>query len=231
MEWNIHRLDTCPSTMDEARRLAVEGAPHGTVVVAKAMTAGRGQHGNAWHAPAGGLYLSMVLREIPAGDVLTLALGNAVADVLEVAGIDAAIKWVNDVMASDRKIAGILCEAETKGNDTVVVAGIGLNVHGDVGGWPEPLCNTATTMATELGVEDCDEDLEEYLLDTIGQWLTKDAGDVVEATRQRDWLHGRTVEVDGREGKAAGIDDDGALLIETSTGMHRVRTGTVSVAA
>ena len=85
----VVRLAATASTMDEAKRLARAGAPDGTTVVAESMTAGRGTHGHAWHAPKGGLYVSIVVRDLQDPHLLTLALGNAVADVLEVAGADA----------------------------------------------------------------------------------------------------------------------------------------------
>src|SRR5687767_2126697 len=113
MEWAIERVASCPSTMDLARQKARAGAPEGTAIVAERMEAGRGTHGRAWHAPAGGLYLSFVLRGIHDPHLLTLALGNAVAEVLEVAGTDPRLKWVNDVLVDGRKIAGILVEGES----------------------------------------------------------------------------------------------------------------------
>ncbi|MGB0652883.1 MAG: biotin--[acetyl-CoA-carboxylase] ligase [Thermoplasmatota archaeon] len=236
MAWDIHRLDTCASTMDEARQRAAAGAEHGTVVVAPTMTDGRGQHDRAWHAPEGGLYLSMVLRGLDNPRLLTLALGNAVADVLEVAGAQPALKWVNDVLVDDRKVAGILAEAESTGDQVdFIVAGIGVNVNGKAADFPDDLKGTAATLEDILGAESCIEDLESYLLDEITRQLRlleDGRGDeVVAAWRRRDALAGQAVDVDGVAGEAAGIDDAGHLLVRTPDGEQTVAAGTVRLVA
>ena len=101
----LHLRDTT-STNDRARALALNGAPHGTLVTAAQQRAGRGRQGRTWSAPAGqALLLSLVLRDAPA--LLPLAAALAVA---EVAGAEALIKWPNDVLVEGRKVAGILAE-------------------------------------------------------------------------------------------------------------------------
>ena len=226
MAWTIERLDACDSTQDEARSRADAGCPDRTVVVAGRMDDGRGTHGRGWHAPEGGLYLSIVLRDPPVPQLLTLALGNAVADVLEVAGVEPGLKWVNDVWVAERKVAGILVEAESSGDGVeLALAGIGINVNGHADDWPHPLNGTATTLEDQLGADACIEDLESFLLESIDGWLAKLAAgrgdDVVAAWRAKDILLGRDVGFDPDGdlcakliGTAAGIDDDGRLLID-----------------
>lgn len=231
------RLDSVVSTMDAARERARSGAPGGTVVVAETMTGGRGTHGRAWSAPRGGLYLSIVLRDVADPHLLTLALGNAVADALEVAGVEPRLKWVNDVLLGDRKVAGILVEGESTGpRIDFLVAGIGVNVNGhatDLKG----LEQVATTLEDQLGCDSCVPDLEALVLDRVAHWVERvrsgAAGEVVGAFRARDALFGRPVQVsDGKEamkGIADGVDDRGHLKLLVD-GHHRTfATGTVQI--
>ena len=105
---------TVPSTNDLAGALAERGAREGCAVIAEAQTAGRGRHGRAWSSPPGaGLYISTILRPpTRALSLLTIAAGVAVADAIQLAtGLDAQLKWPNDVYAGDRKLAGVLAEA------------------------------------------------------------------------------------------------------------------------
>lgn len=237
MDWHIERIDTCDSTQDEALARAQQGAPHGTVVIAATMGDGRGQHGRAWHAPEGGLYLSLVLRDIASPRFLTLALGNAVADVMEVAGAEPRLKWVNDVWVDGKKIAGILVEAETTGDETVFIAGLGINVNGDPATWPHPLNGTSTTLEATLGAEACIEDLESFLLESIDGWLQKLDGrteEIVAAWQVRDALAGQTVGFDPDGdfctklvGTAEGIDAEGRLRITTDDGEQVFDNGSV----
>lgn len=242
--WAIERHPTVVSTMDVARERARAGAPDGTVVVAEEMSGGRGTHGRPWSAPKGGLYLSIVLRGLPDPHLLTLALGNAVAEALEVAGVEPRLKWVNDVHIAapgsaglGKKVAGILVEAESTGSRVdFLVAGIGVNVNGraaDLKG----LEKVATTLEDELGCDSCIPDLEALLLDGVRRWVevvrAGQGDEVLAAFRTRDGLKGRRVRVaDGTsvvEGVASGVDDRGRLLVASATGTTAVASGTVQV--
>ena len=128
--FDVRHYDSIGSTNDEAMRLAREGAAHGTVVHADEQTAGRGRLSRRWLSPPGNLYLSIVLRpDVPTarsveiGLVAALAVADAV-DALLPQHVRATLKWPNDVLVHDGKIAGILLE---QADDTLVV-GIGLNV-------------------------------------------------------------------------------------------------------
>ncbi len=234
MGWTAERMDSVTSTMDVARQRARDGAPDGTVVVAEVMTAGRGTHGRAWASPRGGLYLSIVLRELPDPHLLTLALGNAVADTLEVAGVEPRLKWVNDVLvggepggALGRKVAGILVEGEATGAHLdFLVAGIGINVNGHRDALPDEVRAIATTLEDELGCASCIPDLETLLLQAVERWVTKvregrDA-EVLAAFRARDALLGRDVLVIEDDvqmrGTSQGIDDRGHLVVRGPDG-------------
>lgn len=242
MTWAIERVDLCDSTQDVAAAREAAGVPDRTVVVAGSMRDGRGTRGRGWHAPEGGLYASFILRDPPAPHLLTLAVGNAVADVLEVAGVDARIKWVNDVVVAERKIAGILVEAESSGERVdVAIVGIGINVNGDASTWPHPLNGTAVTLESLVGGEQCIEDLETVLWQSLDDWFGKLAdgrsSEVVDAWRARDAIIGRRVGFDPDGdlctkilGTAAGVTDDGHLRIETDDGEQIFAAGSVFLA-
>jgi BirA family biotin operon repressor/biotin-[acetyl-CoA-carboxylase] ligase len=133
----FYEHDVLPSTMDEARRMAVaELAPEGTVVQAYAQTAGRGRFGNAWRSPVGNLYMTVVLRPQSLTRVcaqLSFVVAVALADTLMHFGVPRAsigLKWPNDVLVDGAKIAGILLEMESgQGeNPLFLLAGIGVNI-------------------------------------------------------------------------------------------------------
>ncbi len=241
MDWNVERLEHCASTMDEAETRAKAGAPDGTVVVSTQMEEGRGRHGRAWSSPEGGLYLSMVLRDVPNPQFLTMALGNAVADALEVAGAEPRLKWVNDVFVEDRKIAGILVEAESTGNTIdFVVAGIGINANGHASEWGTPLSETAITLQDVLGADICMEDLEALLLDEVSRWVEVvrqgRSDEILAAWRAREYLVGKKIGLDPDGdlctkvvGTVVGVDDEGRLLLETETGIQAFNDGSVFI--
>lgn len=234
--WTVERLEHCTSTMDEARDRARRGAVDGTVVVAETQSGGRGREARAWHSPPGGLYLSVVLRGIADPRLLTLALGNAVADALEVAGAEVRLKWVNDILVGGRKIAGVLAEAEsTGGRIDLVVAGIGVNVNGHAADFPPALRAIATTLEDELACESCVPDLEAILLSSLARWvgLVREGRgeEVLAAYRARDALPGARVVVESQgqtlEGTAEGVDAEGRLLVRSGGLQHAILAGTV----
>ncbi|MEA3191573.1 MAG: BirA family transcriptional regulator [Thermoplasmata archaeon] len=239
MEWRVERKAECASTQDEARKLARAGAPEGTVVVAERMTGGRGTEGRPWAAPAGGLYLSLVLRPPLEASLLTIALGCAVADTLEIAGAEPKLKWVNDVLVDGRKCAGVLVEAESTGDKVDFwVCGIGVNVNGQAAKlFPPPLNAQAITLEEVLGCDSCVPDLEAALLAAVANrvaQLRRGMGAVVLTdVRARDALLGKRVTVRSgnveQAGTADGIDDRGRLRLQTAGGPRLADVGTVTI--
>lgn len=154
---DLRLLAVAGSTNQEAMLLAQQGAPDGTVVVADQQTAGKGRLGRSWHSPPGAnIYCSVVLRRLPQTEQLPLIpLLTAVAVALalqDVAGLPARLKWPNDVLLNGRKVGGVLCESAGVGQaGAVVVIGVGINVNGGAGGFPEDLRAMATSLAMELG--------------------------------------------------------------------------------
>lgn len=204
----VHLRETT-STNDHARRLAMRGAPHGTVVTAGHQSAGRGRQGRTWSAPPGhALLMSVVVREPPR----LLPLVGAVA-IAEALGPEIGIKWPNDLHLGGRKVCGIL--AEGRPQEGWAVLGAGVNVAVRLEDLPPELHDTAATLGR------APEDVEPVLqaiLGRIAHWLAADRHALVDAWRARDVLRGREISwADGR-GVAEGVDDDGELLVRRPDG-------------
>lgn len=155
----VTALENTDSTNTCVRRLAEDGAPEGTVVVAAAQTAGRGRSGKSFLSPAGtGLYMSVLLRpQLAMGDALliTTAAAVAVAHAVErVAAVTAQIKWVNDVYVEGKKVCGILTEGALdleNGGLRYAILGIGINICPPAGGFPPELASVAGALTAAGG--------------------------------------------------------------------------------
>ena len=139
------------STSDRLKALARGGAPEWTVVLADVQTGGRGREGRTWVSPPGGLYLSVLLRpRFEKVGLLPLAAGVAVAEAAGELGVRTELKWPNDVLASGRKLAGILSEAASGPAGVEWVAlGIGVNVSLDAARLPPEMQDGVTSLAAE----------------------------------------------------------------------------------
>jgi BirA family biotin operon repressor/biotin-[acetyl-CoA-carboxylase] ligase len=229
------------STNALARTMAQQGAAEGVVVVADAQTAGRGQAGRVWISPPGrNIYVSIVLRPVLApaqAPLLSLFAAVALVDTLRQEGVPCGVKWPNDVLVGDRKVAGILTEMEIDGERVrFVVVGIGVNVNmapTDLGRHLGPIAHTATALQIVLGHEVSRERLLATLLSRFEQWYGRfcDQGETVleEAWEERSLMRGRRICARTAdtiwEGTAEGIDalgrlrmrrDDGSWLALTS---------------
>jgi BirA family biotin operon repressor/biotin-[acetyl-CoA-carboxylase] ligase len=203
---HLRRID---STSTRARELAAAGAPHGTLVTAAEQTVGRGRQGRTWTAPAGrALLCSLVIRE--PSRLLPLAAGVAVAHT---AGPQARVKWPNDVLVEDRKLAGILVEGRPQ--EGWAVLGIGVNVALREHDLPPELRARATTLGLEPAAI---EPILSRLLDALSQWLEASEEAVLEAVRRRDALRGRSIRWSDREGIAERIDEAGRLVVRLAAG-------------
>jgi BirA family biotin operon repressor/biotin-[acetyl-CoA-carboxylase] ligase len=216
---HLRRVD---STNTRARELAAAGAPHGTLVTAAEQTAGRGRQGRTWSAPAGrALLCSVIVRQPPR--LLPLLTGVAVA---EVAGLQAQLKWPNDVLIAGRKVAGILVEGRPQEHWAVV--GVGMNVAVRESDFPDELLGRAASLG--LGPEAIEPTLR-TLLAALGSWLAATPETVLAAVRDRDALQGREIHWSGGRGRADGIDGDGRLLVITEDGPRALDAGEVHLGA
>jgi len=223
------------STNDEARRLAQQGAAHGTVVHADEQTAGRGRLTRTWFSPPGNLYLSILLRTgqpVARTSQLSFVAALAVADTVEALlprQIRAMVKWPNDVLINGAKISGILVELV----DDAVIIGIGLNVL-------EAPSNTAyktTTIVANGGIASVDG-ARDILLDRLGlhlaAWQAEGFGPIREQWLSRSYPIGAEIKanVGGQSltGHFAGLDPDGALLLDTEQGRQRIVAGEIVAA-
>jgi BirA family biotin operon repressor/biotin-[acetyl-CoA-carboxylase] ligase len=155
----IELFDSLPSTNREAVQLAQADVEHGTVVIAESQTAGRGRLSRTWFSPPGAnLYCSIILRTARPPERLTewlswlpLVSALAAAEAIEqVSSIRVSVKWPNDLLISERKAGGILCESGTgTRSDPFQIIGIGINVNGDEDDWPIDLRSSATSIWQE----------------------------------------------------------------------------------
>jgi BirA family transcriptional regulator, biotin operon repressor / biotin---[acetyl-CoA-carboxylase] ligase len=213
----VHHRST-GSTNERAKELAAAGAPHGTLVTAGEQSAGRGRQGRVWTAPPGSAVLmSLVLREL---DEL-LPITAAVA-ICEAVPAETAIKWPNDVWLDGRKVAGILVEGRPQ--EGWAVLGVGLNVTTDA--FPGELAETATSLRL-AGIETTPERVLSRLLASLAEWLRAPRDSVLAAWRERDALKGERIRWADGDGVAAGIDDSGALVVETGGGRVTLDAGEV----
>lgn len=230
----IH-LESCGSTNDEAARLARAGAVHGTVVIASTQTGGRGRDGRPWASPAGGLYLSAVLRPpLPLADVppMTLAIGIATCDAVRGYGVPALLKWPNDVLVNGRKLAGILVEAHSQGGRLeAVVVGIGVNLDRT----PDAVATTGISLAEARGATVDRDAFATDLLAHVERWIDRYAAGGLPAIvpawedRMASGLSARaTIDGIALTGAVCGLAEDGALVLRDPSGrLHRVRSGDV----
>lgn len=204
--------------------------------------AGRGRGGNAWWSSDGALTFSLLIDPLQVGlpflrwPQVALMTGLAVADTLEQFLPPASIqlKWPNDVYASGRKICGILTEVPPGRTDRLVV-GIGLNVGNSLVGAPPELQSTATSLRDLIGPDHPPR--EQLLLQLIPRWetwlrrLAADEIDFPALWRTKCYLTGEQIAVtigpETQTGLCAGLDTDGALLLDTECGPRRILAGTV----
>ncbi|MDY3920411.1 MAG: biotin--[acetyl-CoA-carboxylase] ligase [Candidatus Limivivens sp.] len=244
-EWagkKLYCLETVDSTNNYAKKLAEEGAPHGTLVLAERQEAGKGRRGRVWQTPKGtAIAMTILLRpdiRPEKASMLTLVMGLAVAKACrEILELETQIKWPNDVVIRGKKICGILTEMSAEMLEIhYLVIGTGINVN--MTEFPEELKTTATSLRLETGRE-----VDRAKLAAV---CMKHFENAYEIFRKTGDLSGLKAEYEsmlvnrnqkvcvlepGHEytGTALGINDQGELLVETETGIRAVYAGEVSV--
>jgi BirA family biotin operon repressor/biotin-[acetyl-CoA-carboxylase] ligase len=233
--WHIEHHPSLDSTNTRAREeilrrwgggqsppLPVEGL----VILADRQTRGRGQHDRPWVSPPGGLYCSAVVEQVPAQyrHLLALIAGVAIADLLEQANVK--LRWPNDLMLQGKKLGGVLCESVAMGTRWAGIIGIGLNITTAASAFPPELQPIATSLAIEgLTLPPLDQ-LSARLLDALSVRLRQCSQDgitsIIQRARQLDSLNGHEVSAESETGRitgiAAGIDDEGGLMLQVGAG-------------
>lgn len=223
IRWTLKELPDVGSTQDMVRELAAEGAPEGTVVIAKRQSAGRGRHGRAWVSPEGGLYMSLLLRPPSSRRIQTLTLLASLAvarGIKNATGLKVRLRWPNDVMIADGKVAGVIAESSYSGQElSFVTVGIGVNCNTRVpsaDSWSH-----ATDLAKELGCKVDIQKLRDSILEAFGvtheEWFG--GADAVQGARSIMETLGKRIVITTKsgetlEGEACGIDSEGGLVVE-----------------
>lgn len=223
--WSVTVVDETGSTNDDVLAAAAEGAADRTVLCARHQRSGRGRLDRRWDAPPGAnLLVSMLFRDVPdEAHQLTQRVGLAACQVASSYGVDARLKWPNDVVVGDAKLAGILAQAGD--GFSFVVVGLGLNV-----GWAPP--GAASLRADGDGRDGV---VTADVIDVLGEVLRAyDAlpGDITDLYRRSLSTIGRRVRVELHDavllGTAVDVRGDGALVVRDDSGLvHEVHTADV----
>ncbi len=203
------------------------------MIVADAQSEGRGRQGRGWDSPPGGLYITVLLKAGSHANLMPLVAGVAVAETMRDGfGVEAVLKWPNDVLIEGRKVGGVLVDADWSGDERgVILLGVGVNLNNAI---PE-LLDEATSLSVEAGEEiDVDAFLRSLLkrLDCILSTLEVDPGKALARWEELSETLGRRIAIkdssgDVFEGVAESIDYDGALKLNCGGRMIRVLSGTV----
>lgn len=238
----IRVYDSVDSSNNEAKRAAENGAGHGLLVIGEQQTAGRGRRGRVWDSQKGeGVFMTLLMMpdiEPANASMLTLVMGMAVRAALkDVAGLDAWIKWPNDIVCDGKKICGILTEMSAQVDYiNYIVIGVGINVHNRA--FPEEVRQVATSVYEQTGRQisrarlaaECMNYFETYYACYLKTQNLEELRDEYNAHLIN---RGRRVQVQDLKkeftGTARGINDAGELLVETEGGIVSVAAGEVSV--
>lgn len=239
----VYSYESIGSTNETAHRMAESGAPEGTIILSDRQTKGRGRLGRSWHSPAGmGLYFSLILRpRISLGKVPALSLVAALSVCRvghQLLGLDVMIKWPNDCLINGRKLAGILVEvsAELDRIDYSIL-GIGININHRKKDFPSNLRSKATSLAieTERRVDRL-KFLQNFLYEfekSYGNFTTYGLRFIGRELVERSSVINRKITVRvGRKkisGTAVGLDENGALRLQTREGVRVISAGEVSL--
>ena len=229
----IHYFAQTTSTMDDARRLAEDGAPHGAVVVADEQTAGRGTKGRVWVSPPGqSIHTTLIVRpSVEQLKRLSIVSPVAATDAVRATTpLEPTIKWPNDVQIEHRKLGGILIEADWSENRPAhALVGIGINVNFDPAPWASQIDRPATSLMIELEGRQPREPVFAALLNAFAKRYDQ-AGSAGSAKLHETWTErldtlGKQVTITlagggAVNGRALDVDSDGALIVETESGQR-----------
>ncbi len=241
--FDVDALDTCDSSSSELLRRAERGAPAGSVIVADQQIAGRGRRGRQWlSSPENSLTFSLLWRFSGSASQLSglsLAVGVGLVRALESLGAsDIRLKWPNDVLlrrdGGYAKIAGVLIELASDRRGTQVIIGIGLNLQRPAGELPQPAAGLSEAMEH---LPDRHDLLASILVALAGVLETVAVDGFFGLKNEWQSCHAwqnQPVQLLADEsepltGICRGVDHDGALLLETASGIQRILSGDVSL--
>lgn len=220
------------STNEVARSLA-PNCQNGTVILAETQTQGRGRLCRHWASPPGGVWMSLILKpEMPLARVYQINMAVSVAvsrAIFSLLGLEAGIKWPNDLLIGERKICGILMEVSAEvGRLDYAVVGLGINANVRLSNFPAEWM--ATSLACESGHEVNRRDLiQRILMDIEKAYDMMGSSEIYEEWRRRSITLGRCVRINSNSGALLGVvedlNEDGALLLRTERGRQRVLAG------
>jgi BirA family biotin operon repressor/biotin-[acetyl-CoA-carboxylase] ligase len=229
------------STSDDAKKAASSGTSKPAVWIAEQQTAGRGRSGNRWVSdPGAGLLLSVLLFpkvEPGAAPHLTLAVGASLAAVVDTTlaklgdSRRTKVKWPNDLELDEKKLAGILVEAQTRGDRLAsLVVGVGLNIVPSY--FDEDVAKRSAALTTTAHVGELDRaalafDVVDAVVTATRAFAADGLAPFLPSLRERDALLGQRVRVGSIEGTGAGLGDDGRLVIQTERERVAITAGTV----
>ncbi len=243
LDLNIY--DTIDSTNLKARQLASEGASHGTVVMAKQQTSGRGRLGRSFFSPREGIYLSIVIKpdfDVRKSVLVTSAAATAVALAIEkICGLDAKIKWVNDIYIGSKKVCGIITEGMTNfetGQIEHLILGIGINTT--VKDFPADLLETAGAVEGNYSKSALAAEIITLVLEYIKDL---DCASFMSIYKERSLVIGKTItvyrgrykirpedEIPGVPARVLDIDDDGGLVVLYADGrQEKLVSGEITI--
>ena len=241
---HLHWFDTIGSTNDEAKRMAMAGAPHGTVLVAGHQSGGHGRMGRSFHSPADvGVYLTMILRPNCTPDKLmhlTCATAVAMCEAVEAAtGLRPGIKWTNDLVYQKKKLGGILTALglTPKGMVDYAIIGIGINCCQTADDFPEEIRDMAGSLAMVTGKKIDRAKVAAAMMEAL-YWmdasLLSDVDAMLETYRRDCITLGQDVVLvrgdEKRYGHALSVDSTGALVVRFADGsLEAVNSGEISV--
>ena len=244
-QWAAHKIiimDSVDSTNSEVKRRAEEGAQQGLLVISEEQTAGRGRRGRYWESQKGqGIFMTLLLKpaiEPGNASMLTLVMGMAVRDAIQrITGLDAAIKWPNDIICDGKKVCGILTEMSAQIDYiNYIVIGVGINVNNQE--FPEEVRQVATSIYQQTGQAVKRGELAAETMNCFEKYyekylVTQNLQNLMEEYNRHLINRGREVLIlDMKKqfsGTALGINESGELLVETNGETVCVSAGEVSV--
>ena len=235
LRWGVPQcavFRTLDSALNAVHELGSHGAPAASVVIAEEQTAGRGREGRTWHSPPGGVWLGLLLRPSRAElGVLSVRVGLAVAEAVDalLGRAETRLKWPNDVLLGERKLAGILCEGRWHGDALQWLGlGVGVNVCNAI---PPEVARRAVALAEWLPAVRRLDLLDRLVpaLATLASGAAALSERECAAFASRDWLRGRQLRAPAA-GRAQGLRPDGALLVDLGAGTIALREGHVELA-